>query len=59
MNEITKIEDAGWGGGGEMYSTDKRIRFKRISKWMEKMSIFLGASFLAFHSMFQNTEHLG
>ena len=42
-----------------MYSTDKRIRYNKISRWVEEMDISLGTSFLALHSMFQNTEHLG
>lgn len=48
-----------WKRGEEMYNTDKRIRYNGISRWMEEMDIFIGASFLVLLNMFQNTEHLG
>lgn len=49
MDELSKMGE----GEKKMYGTDKRIRYNRISRWMEEMNIFLGVSFLALHSMFK------
>lgn len=39
-----------------MYNTDKRNTENTISRSMEKMDIFLGASFLVLQKIFHNTK---